>query len=207
MKRIVLALVWGLLTMVAVADEQAAKALNARLTAVSSLQADFQQETLDARGSKQQVLQGKMSVKRPGYFRWDTTSPFPQLIIADGSRVWLYDPDLAQVTVQKMDKQVGNTPALLLSGDPSTITRSFDISQTGEGASEVYVLKPKAKDALFESLQVTFDGKGVLQGMALKDSLGSRTLIRFGNVKLNPSLDRNLFKFRPPKGVDVINEG
>lgn len=207
MKHLMTALVLSVVAMVAVADEQAARALNARLTAVGSLQADFQQETLDARGSRQQVLQGKMSVQRPGYFRWDTVSPFPQLIIADGSRVWLYDPDLAQVTVQKMDKQVGNTPALLLSGDPAAITKSFDITKSGEGANEVYLLKPKAKDALFESLQVSFDGKGVLTGMALKDSLGSRTLIRFGNVKLNPALDRKLFKFNPPKGVDVINEG
>lgn len=188
------------------AAETAAARLNGILQGMSSMQADFSQRTYDAKGTALQNLYGSMQVKRPGYFRWETTRPFPQLITANGSKVWVYDPELEQVTVQMLDKQVGNTPALLLSGDPKKLGEAFSISDDGGKASEeAFLLKPKARDALFESLRVTFNGRQ-LTSMHLRDSLGQKTEIHFSKIVLNPNLPNSLFVFEPPKGVDVINE-
>lgn len=188
------------------AAEDASVRLNGLLQNMNSMQAKYTQKTFDMRGNALQSLSGDMQVKRPGFFRWETKEPFPQLVVANGTKVWVYDPELEQVTIQMLDKQVGNTPALLLSGDPKKLNQAFSITEdkgaTGEAA---FVLTPKDKDVLFESLRVTFKGPQ-LTSMHLKDSLGQKTEINFSNISVNPNLANSQFVFHPPKGVDVINE-
>lgn len=194
-------------SVLAQADEAATKRLNALLGKITSMQSAFVQNTLDPQGKPLQTLNGHMQVKRPGNFRWSTEQPFEQLIIANGQTVWIFDPELQQATRQAMDKQVGNTPALLLSGDVLRMASSFTISEekaTNKNV-QVFVLRPKDKDALFESLRVSFFGKQLIS-MELKDSLGQQTDITFSQVVVNGKIADSLFQFVPPKGVDVINE-
>ena len=187
------------------ADSGAAH-LNALLQSVSSLQAQFSQQSYDPKGKATQTLSGEMKVKRPGFFRWETQSPSKQLIVANGSVVWVYDPELEQATKQKMDKQVGYTPALLLSGDSKQLDAAFSVSEDASSAGDsVFTLKPRDKDALFDTLRVSFHGHD-LSGMSLLDNLGQKTEIHFDKVKLNPSLSAATFEFSPPTGTDVIDE-
>jgi len=180
--------------------------LNALLQSVASMQADFSQQNYDAKGKALQALSGQMKVKRPGYFRWETTAPSPQLIVANGSVVWVYDPELEQATQQRLDKQVGNTPALLLSGDSRQLDSAFSISEdASQGGDSAFTLRPRDKDALFDTLRVSFHGHE-LTSMSLQDNLGQKTDIHFDKVKLNPSLPGATFEFTPPAGTDVINE-
>lgn len=184
----------------------AAADLTRVLSGISTMQADFAQLTADAKGRSQPVQYGKMSVKRPGLFRWEVQKPSPQMVLTSGKYLWIYDPDLMQATKQKLDEQVGNTPALLLSGDPRKLAEAFVISQESGGASEqVFLLKPLGKEALFEALRVRFKGSE-LQRMELTDTLGQKTDIRFSNVQVNPALPASQFEFTPPKGVDVIDQ-
>ncbi|RZU45285.1 outer membrane lipoprotein carrier protein [Fluviicoccus keumensis] len=191
------------------AAETPAKQLNSLLNKMDSMQAAFIQNTLDPQGKPLQTLSGQMLVRRPGYFRWDTEKPFTQQIIANGEVVWVYDPELQQATRQLLDKQVGNTPALLLSGDSAKMSESFTISEDKEKVAgksrKTFVLKPKDKDALFETLRVSFSGSQ-LTGMQLRDSLGQKTDITFSQIKVNGKIADSVFQFTPPKGVDVINE-
>lgn len=196
----------------------ATKNLNAYLSKVSSLEANFTQTTqvtnsvakrpVANQGLKSshlnQKFSGIMQVKRPGQFRWETTSPSKQLIVTSGQTVWIYDPDLEQAVRQQMDEQVGNTPALLLSGQASSIMKSFKVTQP-DTKQAYFVLYPKDKDGVFESLGMRFVNNAPSQ-MILKDSLGQQTTIQFSNVKLNPALNSSLFNFTPPKGTDVIDE-
>ncbi len=179
----------------------ATKRLNTLLTGMKSMTANFSQTT---QGAKSGSFSGSMSVQRPNNFRWETKSPSEQLIVANGNSMWVYDKDLEQATQQNVDTQVGNTPALLLSGDPSKIDKNFKITQP-YATKNYYVLYPKSNDASFKSLSLSFSGgKPVM--MVLNDSLGQTTSIKFSAVKLNPSINSNQFKFTPPKGVDVINQ-
>lgn len=207
--------VWALglgIAMAAAAPVQAAenptKQLNALLGKINSMQAAFVQNTLDPQGKPLQTLSGRMLVRRPGYFRWDTEKPFTQQIIASNEIVWVYDPELQQATRQLLDKQVGNTPALLLSGDASKISAAFSISEEkakGGKSARTFILKPRDKDAVFETLSVTFNGNQI-NAMQLRDSLGQKTDIAFSQVRLNGKIADSEFQFNPPKGVDVINE-
>lgn len=189
----------------AYAANDAAAHLTKVLSGVSSMQASFAQQTLDAKGRAQAVLSGKMSVKRPGLFRWEVVKPSAQLIISGGSVLWIYDPELEQATRQKLDTQVGNTPALLLSADPRKLNAAFVISEEQGAGTQIFVLKPRGKDALFDHLRVYFRGSELLR-MELADALGQTTDIRFTDIRVNPALAAALFEFTPPKGVDVIDQ-
>ena len=180
---------------------QAAKRLNSLLTNTKSMTANFSQTT---KGANSGTFKGSMSVQRPNNFRWETKSPSEQIIVANGSSMWIYDKDLEQATKQAVDSQVGNTPALLLSGDPSKIAQNFKITQPYANKN-YYVLYPKSGDASFKSLSMSFSGgKPVM--MVLNDTLGQTTSIKFSSIKMNPSINASQFKFTPPKGVDVINQ-
>ena len=128
-----------------------------------------------------------------------------QLLVSNGEKVWLYDPDLEQVTIQALDQRLTHTPALLLSGDVSKISENFEISYKEGGSVVDFILKPKSKDSLFDSLRLSFRS-GMLNDMQLIDSIGQRTNILFLNVKMNEALDDGQFSFDIPEGADVIQE-
>ncbi|RLM40472.1 outer membrane lipoprotein carrier protein LolA, partial [Haloarcula sp. Atlit-47R] len=134
-----------------------------------------------------------------------TDAPQEQLLVSNGQKVWLYDPDLMQVTIQTLDQRLTHTPALLLSGDVSKIRENFEITFKEGGDVVDFILKPKAKDSLFDNLRLSFR-KGVINDMQLIDSIGQRTNILFLGVKMNQKLDPAQFEFQVPEGADVIQE-
>lgn len=186
-------------------DARAVQRLTELLSKTQTLTGRFSQLTRDGSGTQLQESKGDMSMKRPGLLRWHTDAPMEQLLVSNGEKVWLYDPDLQQVTVQALDKRMTHTPALLLSGDVSKIRESFEISYKEGGNVVDFILKPKAKDTLFDTLRLSFRD-GVINDMQLIDSVGQRTNILFMGVKLNPSLDNAQFEFKAPAGVDVIED-
>lgn len=192
--------------LVALADEaHAAARLNELLSKARTITADFSQMTLSSNGANMQDTTGTMVVKRPGMFRWHTNPPLEQELVSNGETIWLYDPDLMQVTVQKMDQRLTHTPALLLSGDVSTLQENFTIALTEGGNVLDFVLTPKANDSMFDSLRLSFRD-GIINDMQMSDPVGQRTNILFQNVQLNPDVDTDLFTFDIPDGVDVISE-
>ncbi len=186
-------------------DEAAVQKLTQLLNQAQTITARFSQLTLDGGGTQLQETAGELALKRPGLFRWHTDEPQEQLLVSNGEKVWLYDPDLQQVTIQKLDQRLTHTPALLLSGDVSEIRQNFDISFKEAGDVVDFTLKPKAKDTLFDSLRLSFR-KGVINDMQLIDSVGQRTNILFLSVKMNPVVDAKQFTFEVPAGADVIQE-
>ncbi|MDN5390320.1 MAG: outer membrane lipoprotein chaperone LolA [Pseudomonas sp.] len=186
------------------ADAESVKRLG-QLLGSDTITARFSQLTLDGSGTQLQETAGEMSVKRPGLFYWHTDAPQEQLIVSDGQKVSLWDPDLEQVTIKKLDQRLTQTPALLLSGDVSKISESFDITSKQAGDVMDFTLKPKTKDTLFDSLRLSFRG-GKINDMQLIDSVGQRTNILFTGVKVNEPIPASKFKFDIPKGADVIQE-
>lgn len=188
------------------ADENAStKRLTSLLSQADTLTGRFSQLSLDASGTQLQETSGELALKRPGQFRWHTDEPMEQLLVSNGEKVWLYDPDLQQVTIQQLDQRLTHTPALLLSGDISTISENFEVSHKEVGDVIDFTLRPKARDTLFDSLRLSFRG-GVINDMQLIDSVGQRTNILFMGVKMNEPLKSGLFQFEIPEGADVISE-
>lgn len=186
------------------AEQRAAVSkLSALLGETKTLSGRFSQLTLDGSGTRLQETTGQMAIKRPGLLRWHSDAPMEQLLVSDGQKVWLWDPDLEQVTIQTLDQRMTHTPALLLSGDVSQISDSFDISYRDGGKVVDFILKPLARDTLFDSLRLSFRD-GVINDMQLVDSIGQRTNILFMGMTLNAELDDAEFTFEIPEGADVI---
>jgi outer membrane lipoprotein carrier protein len=164
----------------------------------------------DANGKLIQQGQGEMMIARPGRFRWEYRRPYEQLIIADGHKLWVYDPELEQVTVKPVDEALGNTPALLLSG-VHPLEQDFTVREARAPGDRLHwvELLPKAEDSQFERILLGFSGGqsgGQLQQMALHDSFGQVTRLDFENMQRNLPLAPSLFRFEPPAGVDVVGE-
>ena len=187
------------------AGEQDVKRLGQLLGQSNTISARFSQLTLAGSGTQLQETAGVMSVQRPGLFYWHTDAPQEQTMISDGKKDPLWDPDLEQVTIRKLDERLNQTPALLLSGDVSKIDQSFDVTSKPSGEVLEFMLKPKTKDTLFDSLRLSFRN-GKINDMQLIDSVGQRTNILFSGVKVNEDIPASTFKFVVPKGADVIQE-
>lgn len=187
--------------------QNASDALAEKLNALQSMQAHFDQQILDGKGQVIQKSSGKFALLRPGKFRWETEQPAKQLLIADGSKIWVYDQDLQQVTVQKQDNHDANSPAMLLSGSVATLKKNFQVKFVKKPATEGvwFGLKPVNKSAMFQSVELNFNDN-TLQAMRLIDNLGQASILKFTNVVSNPSIASNQFTFNAPKGVDIIDQ-
>jgi outer membrane lipoprotein carrier protein len=174
------------------------------LQTTAAARADFEQKVYDKNGKLVQESQGSFAFQRPGKFRWTYAKP-PQVIVGDGERVWIHDSDLNQVTVRKMARALGSTPAALLAG-ASEVQRAFDLSEGGnKNGLEWLEAKPKEKEAGFERIRLGLSASGI-EAMELVDHFGQTTVLRFLNLVRNPQLDPQLFRFTPPKGADVLGE-
>ena len=185
-----------------------ADALPDLLNNIHTMQASFVQTVYDSKTNKPiQESYGTMAMKRPGLFRWDVKKPNPQLIIANQSRLWIYDPDLEQVVVRSLAKAAGDTPALLLSHVSGVLEKNYTVQADAKNTQQLqwFTLTPRSADNMFASIQLGFTNNQITE-MRLRDHLGHRTRIQFKNAKFNSSLSNNLFVFKTPRGVDVINE-
>ncbi len=180
--------------------------LKSFISATHSAQANFTQQMLDKKGKRIQSASGVMQFVRPGKFRWSYQKPYEQLIVGDGNKFWMYDVDLNQVTVKKLDAALGSSPAALLSGS-NEIERGFALKDIDDrDGLEWLQAIPKSGETTFEKILMGFNAKSELVVMELHDAFGHHTVLRFLELKSNPSLSPQLFKFAPPKGADVLGE-
>jgi len=195
-----------LLTLPSFAHAAAIEKLKTFIAATHSAQADFTQEVLDQNGKHMQSASGIMQFQRPGKFRWVYQKPYEQLIVGDGAKFWLYDADLNQVTVKKLDAALGSSPAALLSGS-NEIERGFTLTEDGsrDGLDWLQAI-PRTQDGGFEKIRMAFDAQAGLVIMELNDTFGHKTVLRFSAMQRNPKLPEQQFHFTPPKGADVLSE-
>jgi outer membrane lipoprotein carrier protein len=175
------------------------------LAEVKTLETAFEQVVQDEKGRRLEDSFGRFYLARPGRFRWSYTIPYVQEIVSDGEKVWIYDSELAQVTVRSAREALANAPGLLLSSD-QPLDREFAIKDLGARDGLDWVgLTPKATEALFGEIRVGFRGRE-LAAMELVDGFGQRTTLRFKGTVRNPRIDATVFRFVPPPGVDVIED-
>jgi outer membrane lipoprotein carrier protein len=165
---------------------------------------EFTQTVVTRSGQAGKTTEGDFSFSRPGKFHWTIRKPFEQRIVSDGNKLYLYDVDLAQVTIRPLGEALSATPAALLFG-PQNLDTLFDLKAdaTVEGIDWV-VATPKSKDSQFARIRVGFAGKWPVQ-MELLDSLGQLTRLNFRNWRGADSVEQDAFRFSPPAGADVID--
>lgn len=173
---------------------------------LQGLSSPFEQTVYNPSGKVTDKSTGFLKLKAPRQFRWQAIKPYPQTIVADGNHVWIYDPDLEQVTVRNQSAEESNSPLAVLI-DSTEMDRQFKVTEMPQtNGLEWLMLKPKKPDdAPFEKAMLGFSAKGLVR-MELYDALGQRTVISFGLWQRNPKFAANDFTFTPPKGADVVGD-
>lgn len=171
---------------------------------LKGLDGQFSQQVFDTKGKRKETATGRVALSAPRLFRWEYAKPYPQLIVADGKQVWIYDPDLKQVSTRAQGVEEQNSPLAALI-DPQRLERDFNVRETAaQNGLEWLELTPKRDDgAGFQNARLGFNAGGLAR-MNIVDALGQRTEITFSGWKRNPSFAANTFTFSPPKGVDVV---
>ncbi len=181
---------------------EAVQELQLLLNEFQSLKGKFSQSLSDAEGNALQDSEGDFIVQRPGKIVWHTEAPFEQVLVSDQQTLWLYDPDLEQVTVQKTDERLQQTPLLLLSGDVNRISEYFAVEKVSETQFE---LRPLTSEAAFQNLLLSFEEKRLKQ-VLLSDGLGQTTELNFSETEANQAFDPETFTFHIPPGTDIIRD-
>jgi outer membrane lipoprotein carrier protein len=192
-----------LLCVAALADDGGiAGRLERSLSALKSVRAEFVQELRRTEAGTPEIAKGTFLVKKPGRFRWDYKQP-QQLIVCDGERLWMYDPELEQATVRKVRDVLAQTPAMILSGE-SKVADHYTVHGAGVVAGlEMAVLVPRQADGDFKEIRIGLAGDDIRR-LEFVDRLNQRTTVDLSKIERNPSLKDSLFSFTPPAGVDVI---
>ena len=182
-----------------------AQTLQMRFSGLDSFSAEFTQKLFDADQVLQEETSGVLRVQRPNRFNLEYLQPYYQLYVADGKDLYFYDKDLEQVTVKAQEGMLENTPAMLLS-NPGKLDQLYHVKPQGEEAGLFwYELTPKQDGGSFERINLAFK-QNELRIMELQDSFKQTTRLVFKTVQRNPDLNPKLFRFTPPKGVDVIRQ-
>ncbi len=196
----------------------AATALDRYLNGLNGLTAAFTQTVTNGEGAQTEAGAGRLTVQRPGKFRWEYTpsdaggaadpgtgnEPRGQLLVADGRNLWFYDKELAQVTVKPVERALSATPIVLLSGSNAQLHASFDISAGPYHDSLDWVeVTPRAAESDFSHAELGFKGDKLMR-MIVKDRLGQTVQLDFQRSERNPHIDAAALRFQPPAGVDVI---
>jgi len=170
-----------------------------------SYKADFEQAVITGNGRKPQESSGTLAIQRPGKLRWEIVKPYPQLVVGDGDKIWIHDPELQQVTVRKAGQAIGGSPAALLAGN-NELEKNFTLKEGGEADGLAWVdAIPKNTESGFEKVRIGMAGRD-MKAMELYDNFGQTTHIRLLRGERNPALAAGLFRFTPPPGSDVIGE-
>lgn len=205
MKRLLLAATLSLLSLPTFAAGPARDRLDAFARGLHSITGRFSQTLSNANGDAGKTSTGTLALQAPRQFRWETTAPYKQTIVADGSRVWLYDPDLEQVTVRRQSSEEAQSPLTVLT-DLSQLDKGFKVTEQGERDGLQWLrLTSTSKDPQFDHADLGFDAGGLAR-MEFKDQLGNTTRIQFAGWQKNAAVPADTFNFVPPQGADVIGD-
>ena len=183
------------------ADDASAELISL-IDAFDQVTGRFAQTIVDASLQTLEESSGSLALQRPK-FRWQVETPFAQLIIADGAEMQIYDPDLAQLSLHDIDKNLGPTPLTILLGDTETLATEFTVSRSTDGAMQRFALRPRSQSALFLQVELIFQGR-LLERLAIWDSAGQLTRIQFSEMQLTQGIEAERFELILPEGTDVI---
>lgn len=196
---------WVLLASVSLADSSgpARSELECFTADLSTFQAAFTQTVKSQDGQVRDQTHGQVWLQSPDKLRWVYAGEFPEVIVADGANIWIYDESLEQVTVKPQSDDASNSPLMLLT-DTSRLDAQFTVTELGD-FDDMHLLELKSLDteSEFERILLGLDSTGIRM-MVMEDTFGQRTEIQFSNSLKNAPADSQLFTFEPPEGTDLV---
>jgi outer membrane lipoprotein carrier protein len=171
---------------------------------IQSFEADFSQTLIDTKGKRTQS-EGHFILNKPTYFYWVYHKPFKQQIIGDGQFVWVYDEDLAQIvkTPQSKATAAANPLLTLMTNDKALNDYQVTPVENVSNAAKQWIQLQSISNKDAPSLTLGFTDQA-LTAFRMIDPLGNHILIELHAVKKNQAIKSGQFKFKAPKGVDVL---
>ncbi len=190
---------------VATAQEQNFKHLESLLAEVNTLSADVVQLIVESDGGILEESEIKMLLKKPDGFYWETLSPFPELVVTNGSKLWNYQPDLEQVIIEEWDSTKSELAAQLLNGKIESLVEEYTVISVNEPDSEhqEFELTPLAADSVYQIISINFMNCE-LESIYLDSKNGQQTVWRFENVIRNQVIADAQFEFLAPENIEII---
>jgi outer membrane lipoprotein carrier protein len=179
--------------------------LTQALANVPDFSAAFSQLTSDSKGRRLQAAQGQLWISKPYSFRWHTEPPMEQVLVADGELLWLYDPDLEQVTIQKMEPALTSLPVLILTGNVTRLSQEFAIDHYEDEDGDHFSFRPKADVESFKLVLIHVNSDQIKR-IDITDTLNQKTAIELTNFQTEESYPDGMFQFQIPDGTDVIRD-
>lgn len=153
---------------------------------------------------KTQTFEGVLAIKKPGRLRLDYTNG--QIIVIDGTVAWFYSKKSEQAIKRTFkDFEQANIPVAFLLG-AATIRDDFDATQPEADRPRLLDLLPKKPGAAMKKIRLAVDESGRITEMTIYDKSGNTTEIRFADVQENTGLEDKVFRFKAPKGTEIIEQ-
>ncbi len=172
---------------------------------METLRARFDQQVISTDGMVQDGSSGQVWLRRPQLFRFAYGGDYPEVVVADGKNIWIYDEMLEQVTVKGQSEAAANSPLMLLT-DLAQLDSQFEVREVGDtDGIQLLELRSRSAETEFERILLGLRDNS-LQLMVMEDAFGLRTELKFHDVEKNPQLESGLFTFEPPESADVIGE-
>jgi outer membrane lipoprotein carrier protein len=194
----------------AVGLDEAVGRLEATYSRVTDLRAVFEQAAFNRTLNRTVDARGTLYLKRPGRLRWEYQTPTAQEIVSDGTRLWVYTPQLKQVNVSPAPQALAGPAGSFLQGLGQVRehfqARFLNPAQPTD-ADGLYVLDlaPRQPEPLLARLVLALDPQTWLVRKAVVyDELGNTVTVRFLDVQVNRGLADRLFVFTPPPGAAVV---
>ncbi|MBI2335222.1 MAG: outer membrane lipoprotein carrier protein LolA [Deltaproteobacteria bacterium] len=175
----------------------------------------FEQTTYIESLEKEINKTGKSQLKRQNKFKIEYTGPRGRIYLANGKKIWFYQPGDTQVSVVKMNRANLTPEALSFLGGLGNLTREFKIDNLDQKTfKQVLGLDSKLKwlkltplnpDTSFQEIWMGFEGKSYLTRQAVFfNKSGNRTQYFFRDIAFNSGIADEVFEFKE-KGVKEIN--
>lgn len=170
-----------------------------------SMTARFQQKLVDQYGMLMQQSAGKLNLQRPGKFRWDYILPYPQKIISNGRKIWMYDSELEQVNVRPYEQILASSPIKLLD-NKIKLQQEYVIQPLTDSEGQQWLqLTPKLADSDFKNMSIGLKNAQI-KTMRFTDNFNQMTEITFEQLIINPVFSQQWFEFIPPAGTDIVGD-
>ena len=187
------------------AQQEALARLDSLLANINSLTADVVQLIVESDGGILEESNIKMLLKKPNGFYWETITPYQELIVTNGIKLWNYQPDLEQVVIEDWDVSKSELAAQLLSGNTENLDSQYIIEELSDtnNDSQEFVLTPVDADSIYTQISINFI-TSELDLIYLNSRNGQQTVWRFDAIERNQILEDSLFDFQPPAGIEII---
>ncbi|MBI4351517.1 MAG: outer membrane lipoprotein carrier protein LolA [Elusimicrobia bacterium] len=181
------------------------KAWDAKL---ETLKADFTQEVNFTEAGLKQSIQGSLRYVKPNLLRIEHTRPASQLVVTDKTDIWIYKPADNQAVRTSWDAwrrtQDQNFSGILDFGNYSSLAarNAVLVTPSADGGPVTVVFTPRSGAGYTLTLKLSPQDYFPVGAELSVD--GTIISTRLTAVEKNSSVDKEIFKFSPPKGVEVL---